>query len=142
METVTAGTLIVPDAGPGDPVAAQTALGDPNTRAQLRGMALQVASWSGVSSPTTMRVVSASDHQDAATVLSGAIVNDHTPVYVITMTGGPFTANHHPPGAPAPQGNVLTLTLDAATLRVTDIGYVDAEPNLSLIGQAPMNLAQ
>jgi hypothetical protein len=78
----------------------------------------------------------AADHQAAQTVLSGANVNDHAPVVVIKMTGGPFTATHHPPGVAAPQGNVLTLTVEAATYRITDIGYADVEPDLSQIGPA------
>jgi hypothetical protein len=116
-------TLTVPDAGQADPNAAKAALGDPNVRGRLRGMGLQASSVAGVASPTTMQLVAASDHQVAQTVISGAMINDHAPVYVIEMTGGPFTAIQHPPGGTAPQGNVLTLTVDAQTFRVTDIGY-------------------
>ena len=81
-----------------------------------------------------MNVVAAADHQEAEAILSGATINDHAPVYVITITGGPFTALSHPPDAPAPQGNVLTLTIDAATHSLTDIGFVDAAPDLSRFG--------
>jgi len=109
--------------------------------ANLRGIGLRVSSAAGVSSPTTMRAAAASDHQAAQTILSGAIINDHAPVYVIKMTGGPFTATQHPPGAPAPQGNVLTVTVDAATYRVTDIGYVTVEPDLSQIGALAVDLS-
>lgn len=136
------GTLTVPDAGPGDPQAAQAALADPDVLATLRGLALHFSSLSGVPSPKTMQVVAASDHQAAETILSGAVVNDHAPVHVIKMTGGPFTAKLHPPGAQAPQGNVLTITVDARTHRVTDVGYVNVEPNLSQIGPVVVNLAQ
>jgi hypothetical protein len=88
-----------------------------------------------------MHAVAASDHQAAETVLSGAIINDHVPVFVIKMTGGPFTDGSHPPGVPAPPGsNVLTLTVDAATYRVTDIGYVDEEPDLGRIGPMTVKL--
>jgi hypothetical protein len=133
-------TLTVPDLGPpGDPSAARAALGDPSVVAKLRGLALQVSSLAGVSSPMTMLAVAA-DHQAAEKVLCGAIVNDHAPVYVIKMTGGPFTSRRHSPAGPAPQGNVLTLTVNAATYRITDVGYDDVEPDLSQIGPVAVNL--
>jgi hypothetical protein len=48
---------------------------------------------------------------------------------------------YHPREAPAPQGNVLTVTVDAATHRVTDVGFIDVEPDLSRIGQLAVDLA-
>ncbi|HTB72665.1 MAG TPA: hypothetical protein VK762_05460 [Polyangiaceae bacterium] len=120
---------------------AEAALGDVNEVARLRGIALAISSIRGVSSPKTMHVVTASDHQAAATLLSGAIINDHSPVYVVKMTGGPFTATSHPPGVPAPQGNVLTVTIDATTHRVTDVGYHDEEPDLGQIGSHPVEMS-
>ncbi len=137
----TVGVSASPQPAAGVQNAAPVAVGDPGVMANLRGIALRVSSAAGVSSPTTMRAVAASDHQAAQTILSGAIINDHAPVYVIKMTGGPFTATQHPPGAPAPQGNVLTVTVDAATYRVTDIGYVTAEPDLSQIGALTVDLS-
>jgi hypothetical protein len=89
-----------------------------------------------------MRVVAAADHQVAEQLLSGATVYDHSPVYIVTMTGGPFTAVRHPKGVPAPQGNVLTLTIDAATHRIADVGYVDAEPDLKQLASVSVNLAE
>jgi hypothetical protein len=136
--------LAVPTvAAPGQqgPSAAQLALGDSNELATLRGIALGAAATAGVSSPTTMHAVAASDHQAAEFILSGAIVNDHAPVYVIKMAGGPFTAMQHPPGQAAPQGSFLTVTVDAATHRITDVGYFDAEPDLSKIGSFTANLS-
>ncbi len=124
-----------------DATAAEAALGDVNEVARLRGIALAVSTVRGVSSPKTMHVVTASDHQAAATLLSGAIVNDHSPVYVVKMTGGPFTATSHPPGLPYPQGNVLTVTIDATTHRVTDVGYHDEEPDLGQIGSHPVEMS-
>jgi len=125
----------------GDANAAQQALGDPNELSKLRGIALGASSVAGVSSPKTMHVVAASDRQTAESILSGAIIYDRAPVYVIKMTGGPFTATQHPPGVAAPQGNVLTLTLDAATHRVTDVGFVNVEPDLSQIGPLTVDLS-
>jgi hypothetical protein len=141
MSTHTAGVMPVstPSAA-GNAQSAQIALGGPSEIAKLRGIALGVSSGAGVSSPKTMHVVAASERQAAQTILSGAIIHDHAPVYVIKMTGGPFTAKQHPPGIPAPQGEFLTLTVDAATHHVTDVGYVDVEPDLSKIGSLAVDL--
>jgi hypothetical protein len=131
------GTITPPTAGS---TVAQPALGDATVRAKLRSMALGVSSRAGVASPTTVHAVAAGDRQWAESILSGAIIPDHSPVYVIKMTGGPFTAPQHPPGAPAPQGNVLTITVDVATNHVMDIGYVNAEPDLSQFGSPSVDL--
>lgn len=66
-------------------------------------------------------------------LIGGAIINDHSPVYVVQMSGTIFTSPHHPPGVPAPTGKFLTITYDAATLRITDIGYDDVQPDLGMI---------
>jgi hypothetical protein len=139
-QTGSTAQLAAPPASTIDANGAKAALGDRNVRAKLRDVALEASSRHGVGRPMKIHAVAASDHQSAETLLSGATVNDHAPVYVITMTGGPFTAMHHPPGAPAPQGNVLTVTVDAATNRVTDIGLVDAEPDLSQLDTTPVDL--
>ncbi|MGH7297133.1 MAG: hypothetical protein ACRELB_19500 [Polyangiaceae bacterium] len=107
---------------------------------KLRSLALQASLQAGVSSPTTMLAVEASDHQVSEAALSGAIISDHAPVYVVEMTGGPFTARRHPPGVPAPQGMVLRISVDAASYRITDVGYVDAAPDLSKVGPVLVNL--
>ena len=113
---------------------AQLALGDASELATLQGIALKSAALAGVSSPSAAKVVAASDHQTAEYILSGDIVNDHAPVYVIVESGGPFTSPRTPRGQPAPQGNFLTVTVDATTHRVTDVGYVNSEPDLTTIG--------
>jgi hypothetical protein len=87
-----------------------------------------------------MLAVAAADHQAAASILSGAIIDDHAEVYVIKMTGGAFTAQRHPPRALPPQGRFLTITVDAATHRITDLGYDDVEPDLSRIGTPSVDL--
>jgi hypothetical protein len=128
--------LVLPDAG-GLSVfvplrqleaGALPSLADSNVITKLRSMALGVSSRAGVSSPTTMVAVAASDHQAAETVISGSIINDHSPVYVVQLTGGTFTAMLAPPGRPAPRSKVLTFTV------VTDIGYDPVAPDLSQIG--------
>ncbi|MDB4987227.1 MAG: hypothetical protein JWN04_2405 [Myxococcaceae bacterium] len=133
-------TATVTDAGQGDPTAAHAALADPAVVASLRQLALQVSSAAGVPRPKTMQVVVGADRQVVEELLSGTRINDHGAVFVIKMTGGPFTSLRHPPGVPAPRGNVLTLTIDAVTRRVTDLGLVDAEPDLSRIGAGAIAL--
>ena len=103
-------------------------LKDPVVVKELRDVALVHALRAGVASPRSIHAVAASDHQNAETVVSGAVIADHDPVIVVQMEGGPFTATTRPPnGAAPPQGDVLTITFDAASHRVTDIGY-DASP--------------
>ena len=130
--------LTSPTSGPS---SASLALGDANERGTLRAIALAAASYAGVSSPTAIQAVASHDHQSAEYALSGAIIPDHAPVYVLKVHGkSPFTANHHPPGRPAPQGSVLTLTIDAQTHRVTDVGYVNNEPDFGKIGISTADL--
>ena len=133
-------TLSVSDSGSEDPDAALSAFGTSAVLATLRNIGLAAASVAGVSSPTRMVAVAAADHKAAESILSGAIVNDHVPVYVILLAGGPFTATQHPPGVPAPQGSFLRVSVEAATFRVTDVGYVNVEPDLSQIGSTVVNL--
>jgi hypothetical protein len=108
-------------------------LADAQVTSKLHATGLQLAGIAGVSSPDRMYAVAAADHQDAETILSGANINDHAAVYVIVMSGGSFTALDHPPGVPPFQGTVLTATIEAATFRVTDVGIVNVEPDLSKI---------
>ena len=126
-------------AGVGSAEALQASLGDPNVRAKLRALALQAA---GASPAQTMIATASPDHQAAEKIISGAIVNDHGPVYVIEITGGPFTGGSSPPGVPAPQGDVLTLTVDARTFGVTDVGITNDAPDLTQIGSVVVDLAQ
>lgn len=135
------GVLTVSDAGAPPANTALLAAGDPNEMATLRGIALGVSSKAGVSTPASIQAVAASDRQTAASILSGAIIPDHRPVYVLKVTGGPFTSPHTPPGGAAPQQHAfLTVTVDAATKNLTDIGYDDVEPDLTQIGSAVVAL--
>jgi len=125
--------------GPND----QGGLADPSVRAKLRALALQTSSANGVPSPKTMLAVYSPDHQLAEEIISGDIVDDHVPVYVIEVTGGPFTCNScsFPPGASPPQGDAFTLTLDAQTYQVTDFGIYPNAPDLTQISPDVVNLA-
>ena len=123
-----------------DKNALRAALGDPDVRTKLREVALQASSRAGVAKPIKMHAAAVTDHQAAESLLSGDNINDHSPVFVIKMTGGRFTAMHHPSGVAAPQGNVLTVTVDAGTYRVTDLGIVDVEPDLSKLAPTTVDL--
>jgi hypothetical protein len=129
------------DAGAGvtsaDPL--QASLSDPDVRAKLRALALQAA---GATPPKTMIAAASPDHQVAEEIISGDIVNDHVPVYIIEITGGPFTAGSSPSGAPAPQGDVLTLTVDVQTFSATDVDITNDAPDLTQLGSVVVNLAQ
>ena len=108
--------------------------------AKLHDLGLGVSTYAGVPSPTRMYAVSVSDHQAAETVLSGAIIYDHQPVFVIVITGGTFTALQAPAGVPFPDGSVLTATVSAATYEVTDVGIVNEEPDLSNVASDTVDL--
>jgi hypothetical protein len=130
--------------GPNDAGPTQGSLADPSVRAKLRALALQASAANGVQSPKTMTAVYSPDREAAEKVISGDIVNDHVPVYVIEVTGGPFTCNSCsvPPGASPPQGNALTLTVDAQSYQVTDSGLTPNVPDLTQISSDVVNLAQ
>jgi hypothetical protein len=113
---------------------------DTTVRRNLTSAARSIAQRAGVETPASIVAVAAADHQAAEAVVSGAILADHDPVYVVQMTGGTFTSPHHPHGRPAPQGNVLTVTFRAATLEVTDVGYDSVAPDLTKIDAQPVDL--
>jgi len=115
-------------------------LRDPIVTAQLRVLSTGVSARLGVASPLTLHAVAAFDHQAAETVISGAEIGDHVPVFVVQATGGPFTADHAPPGGTAPIGSVLTVSYDAETLAVTDIGLDDTAPDLQKIDAEQIDL--
>jgi len=130
--------------GPSDSGATQGDLADPSVTAKLRALALQASSANGVPSPKTMIAVYSPDDEAAQEIISGDIVNDHVPVYVIEVTGGSFTCNSCsvPPGASPPQGNALTITVNAQTFQVTDFGITPNVPDLTKISPDVVNLAQ
>jgi hypothetical protein len=108
-------------------------LHDPIVTAQLRLLTIGVSAGHGVIAPATIHAVSASDHQAAESVISGAEVDDHAPVLVVQAIGGVFTADHAPPGVAAPTGSVLTVSYDATTLAITDVGLDADAPDLAKI---------
>jgi len=90
-----------------------------------------------------MVAVYSTDGTAAEEIVIGDIVNDNFPVYVIEVTGS-FTCNSCgvPPGASAPQGNAITLTVNAQTFQVTDFGIQPNPRDLAQISPDVVNLAQ
>jgi hypothetical protein len=123
-----------------EPEDANRGLKDQSVVHELQDVGLETASTWGEPSPATMRAVWVSDHQAAEAALGSSILDDHSAVYVIVITGGPFTARGAPYGAPVPEGHVLTLTVNAETYEVTDVQISDVEPDLSEIASASMEL--
>ena len=113
---------------------------DPAVRTRLREVALQSASISGVPSPQTMIAVWSPDHQVAEQIVSGDIVTDHVPVYVVEMTGGDFTSIEGGPNGIPPHGSVLTLTINAETFEGTDAGITDLLVDLHKINPRVVDL--
>jgi hypothetical protein len=110
-----------------------TGLADRATRAQLQARALAVAANAGVTTPLHVIAVASADQAAAELALTGEELSEHQPVYIVQMTGATFTARRHPVWAPAPQGNTLTVTFDAATLEITSIGIDNETPDLSKV---------
>jgi hypothetical protein len=133
-------TLSVLCACGSSPDAEQGPLDDPTVRAKLHDVALRASIASGDPSPTTMIAVASPDHQVAEQLVSGDIVNDHAPVYVVEMSGGPFIAAEAPNGGAPFQGDFLTITVDAQTLVGTDAGITTVAPDLTLISPDVVNL--
>jgi hypothetical protein len=123
-----------------DPSDATGTLEDPNVVAKLHDLGLQISSIAGVPAPPTMYAVAVSDHQVAETAISGAIIYDHAPVFVIVMTGGRFTSIEAPPGGAPAEGSALTATVNAATYDVTDVSILHVEPDLSRIALDTVDL--
>lgn len=115
-------------------------LDDPDVRTKLRALGLQSSSISGVPSPKTMTAVWSADHQVAEQIVSGDIINDHVPVYVIEMTGGTFTSIEGGPNGEPPHGTVLTLTINAQTFEGTDASITDNAVDLRAIDAHVVNL--
>jgi len=112
----------------------------PIVPAQLRVLASGAAADHGVAVPATLRAVAASDHQASESVITGADVHDHAPVFVVQATGGVFTAGHAPPGVAPPTGSVLTVSYAAATLEITDLAITNAAPDLRAIDAEVVDL--
>jgi len=124
------------------PTATIGSLTDAVVQAELRDRSSLKSKERGVVTLRTMDAVAVADHQLAADLISGATVDDHVPVFVVQMTGGVFTSMRHPPNLPPPTGEVLTITYDARTFRVRDIGIDHQRVDLSRLHPQVVNLLQ
>jgi len=97
----------------------------------LRAIGLAEAQASGDAKPSSISYISTTRPQ-ADKVLGTATTGDNA-VYVIRMTGH-FTAKTGPVGN-KPTGTVMTVTVSAATGRITDWGITDSPTDLSRVGQ-------
>ena len=106
--------------------------------ATLRSVAIEAASKTGDSTPTSGRVY-ASSRAVAVQVLdpgAEAGVGSDQPVYVFVLRGE-FVATNvpYPPAAKPPSGNSLTLVWDPSTQTVTDLGVDNNEPEPKGLGE-------
>lgn len=65
--------------------------------------------------------------------------SEQVPVYVITMTGR-FISRKAPPLTKNPEGTVLTVTLDARTLRMRDLKISDQDDRALLPQLGPVSI--
>lgn len=100
----------------------------------IQGIALGAATSDGDPNPTNVVLVPTLRSQ-AELIDAGTPTNSDQAVYFVVMHGT-FTAAGvpAPPGAAAPTGTVITLTIDAATNRVLDFGIEDSPPNVDRMG--------
>jgi hypothetical protein len=110
----------------------------PPTPAELRTLerlVLKVAADWGDPQPTDAFVVPTT-RRVAEQVDAGDPLAPDTPAYFV-VAHGHFTAADVPipPGAKAPTGTVLTLTVDPQTNESTDDGLEDRTPDLDAIGK-------
>ena len=101
---------------------------------KLREVAAHVAALNGDPHPTKAIAVP-STRKAANAVDSGAEVDTDQLSYLIILHGN-FVGHvaHPPPGAPLPQGSVLTIVVDASTGLVTDWGISDRTPDTASLG--------
>lgn len=90
------------------------------TSDEVKSLAVRFASQAGEKNPTSMEMVSTKRAAAQAHVKGGKVDSDQG-VYLVQVRGG-FTGHMvpRPKGAPAPKGDAITLTIDAATGELTD----------------------
>jgi hypothetical protein len=120
-------------AGAGLPIPAEVI-------AQLTEAAVGFAAYCQDMNPAEAAAV-ATTQANALQLLFGSRIPDsqQVPVYVITMTGR-FIGRHAPPLAKHPEGTVLTVTLDARTLRMRDLKISDQDHRALLPQLGPVSI--
>jgi hypothetical protein len=120
----------------------RASLQDPVVASKLHTVAIAEASLAGVPSPQTMRAAAALDRQAAEEALDGGVINDHSFVYVVQMTGGTFVPHiHRSDVAPVP-ATALTIAVDAASMSIVDVHYDGEAPELSAVDSEIVDIAK
>lgn len=102
--------------------------------ASIRGSAFAVAQAYGDSAPTNGLIVESSRNRVAG--LFDASVASDQKVYSVLLRGD-FVANRpRPPGAPAPTGSYLTISLDADNFQPLDVVLTKGQPDIGTLGPA------
>jgi hypothetical protein len=106
---------------------------------QVRSISSRAAESLGEHAPANVTVLRTT--RGAAVALgNGARVGSDGPAYLVTMHGQ-FTANEpRPRGAPAPEGTVVSLVLDADTLELTDYTVSRSPVDLANLAQGAAKL--
>jgi hypothetical protein len=103
---------------------------------QKRLLSIADADATMCSGPATRVHVVRSTRATANKIATGAVVNDDRPVWVLLITGGPFTCPHSgPSNASLPPASDQIIFLDASTFEPTDGGFGD---NDTLAGLGPI----
>jgi hypothetical protein len=111
-----------------------TAAAKSGTDRRIEAIAMRFARQMGDRSPVEIAYV-ATRHRAAMAADSGDIGEDDVPVYLVAVRGR--FVDHlasTPPGAPAPRGSVLTLTLGRSDFGVLDLGISHHWPKLAGLG--------
>lgn len=126
--TIPPGTPPAPPASSGPPPrpaplpSPTTAPAGPVNYSQLEAVARAAGAHFGDSAPQNIRTVTGLEQASAAGKVVNAVVGaDAGRLVDVVQESGNFTFDHAPAGQTAPIGHVLTMVVDRATGRVTDI---------------------
>lgn len=101
---------------------------------QIKSIAMGFSAGFGDPNPGLIEHVESS-RSEAVLASSGDSVSDNREVFLIVAKGNFVDDNApRPPGAPAPSGSVLTLTVDAQSGELTDFGIQQSVPDLASLG--------
>jgi hypothetical protein len=117
-------------------------LHDPIVASKLHAVAVAEASRAGVPVPETVRAAVAIDRQAAEQAISGSVVNDNSPVYIVQMTGGSFVPQLHRKDLASVPAAVLTIAVDAASLSILDVHYDGEAPDLTALDSHIVDIAK
>jgi hypothetical protein len=108
-----------------------------DTTVQKRLLSIADADAKSCSGPATHVQTVHSTRATANKIATGAVVNDNRAVWVLLITGGPFTCQHTgPAGASLAPASDQIIVLDASTFEPTDGGFGDHD---TLAGLGPVS---